>query len=55
MTPDITDARWNVIELCWSVDPSARPSALMAMMFLRSELDALIDDVGSWLISSAGV
>ncbi|KAJ8593068.1 kinase-like protein, partial [Rhizopogon salebrosus TDB-379] len=23
---DITDARWNEIKLCWSVDPSARPS-----------------------------
>jgi serine/threonine protein kinase len=44
-TCDITDARWNEIELCWSVDPSARPSALMAMDFLRSELEALTDYV----------
>ncbi|KAJ8596197.1 hypothetical protein M405DRAFT_220225 [Rhizopogon salebrosus TDB-379] len=44
MTPDITDAHWNVMELCWSVDPSARPSALMAMDSLRSELEALTDD-----------
>ncbi|KAJ8593070.1 kinase-like protein [Rhizopogon salebrosus TDB-379] len=43
-TPDITDARWNEIELCCSVNPSARPSALMAMDFLRSELEALTDD-----------
>lgn len=44
---DITDARWNHIEQCWSVDPSTRPSALMAMDFLKSELEALIDDVSS--------
>ncbi|KAJ8581558.1 kinase-like protein [Rhizopogon salebrosus TDB-379] len=43
-TRDVTDARWNEIELCWSVNPSARPSALMAMDFLRSELEALTDD-----------
>ncbi|KAJ8584512.1 kinase-like protein [Rhizopogon salebrosus TDB-379] len=43
-TRDITDARWNVIELCWSVDPSSRPSALMAMDLLRSEPEALTDD-----------
>ncbi|OAX37207.1 kinase-like protein, partial [Rhizopogon vinicolor AM-OR11-026] len=46
-TPDITDARWNEIELCWSIDAPARPSALMVMGFLKSELEALTDDVGS--------
>ncbi|OAX33738.1 kinase-like protein [Rhizopogon vinicolor AM-OR11-026] len=43
-TSDITDARWNEIELCWSIDASARPSALMVMTFLKSELAALTDD-----------
>ena len=46
-TSDMTDARWNEIERCWSVDPSARPSALMAMDFLKNELDTLTDDVSS--------
>ncbi|KAG2153881.1 kinase-like domain-containing protein, partial [Suillus clintonianus] len=44
---DITDARWNQIKQCWSVDPSARPSALMAMDYLKSELEAVTDDVSS--------
>ncbi|KAG1812491.1 kinase-like domain-containing protein [Suillus subaureus] len=43
-TSDITDARWNQIEQCWSVDPAARPSAFMAMNFLKSELEALAAD-----------
>ncbi|KAG0704684.1 kinase-like domain-containing protein [Suillus ampliporus] len=43
-TSDITDARWNHIAQCWSVDPADRPSALMAMEFLKSELEALTDD-----------
>ncbi|KAG1878197.1 kinase-like domain-containing protein [Suillus subluteus] len=42
-TSDITDARWNQIEQCWSSDASARPSAFMAMNFLKSELEALTD------------
>jgi len=41
-TPDITDARWNKIEWCWSVDAPRRPSALMIMDFLTRELGALI-------------
>jgi hypothetical protein len=44
-TSDTTDARWDEIELCWSVDPSARPSAAMTMAFLKSELKALMDHV----------
>ncbi|OJA20585.1 hypothetical protein AZE42_05376 [Rhizopogon vesiculosus] len=51
-TSDITDARWNEIELCWSIDAPTRPSALMVMTFLKSELAALKDDVSSWLVSS---
>ncbi|KAG1721514.1 kinase-like domain-containing protein [Suillus lakei] len=41
VTSDVTDARWNQIEQCWSVDPSARPSATMAMDFLKRDLEAL--------------
>ena len=48
-TPDLTDARWNKIKLCWSVDTLTRPSASMAMTFLESELLALMDDVKSTL------
>ncbi|KAG1777032.1 kinase-like domain-containing protein [Suillus placidus] len=46
-TSDITDARWDQIEQCWSVDPSARPSASMALDFLKSELEALKQDVSA--------
>lgn len=46
-TSDITDARWNQIQQCWSSDASARPSAFMAMDFLKSELEALTDGVRS--------
>ncbi|KAG0708299.1 kinase-like domain-containing protein [Suillus ampliporus] len=41
---DITDACWNEIEKCWSVNPSARPSAQIAMLFLKSELEIFIND-----------
>ncbi|KAG1742185.1 kinase-like domain-containing protein [Suillus lakei] len=51
-TSDVTDARWNLIEQCWSVDPSARPSAFMAMDFLKSDLEAVTDEVSSCLHSS---
>jgi len=51
-TPDITDTRWNEIKLCWSIDAPTRPSALMAMTFLKSELRALTDDVSSSLVSA---
>lgn len=44
---DVTDARWNQIEQCWSVDPSTRPSAFEVMGFLKRELDALKQDVSS--------
>jgi hypothetical protein len=44
-THDITDARWDEIQQCWSVDPSARPSALMVMDFLKSQLQAVADNV----------
>ncbi|OAX32429.1 WD40 repeat-like protein [Rhizopogon vinicolor AM-OR11-026] len=43
-TRDITDARWNKIQQCWSVESCARPSALMAMDFLKSELQAVTDN-----------
>ncbi|KAG1765800.1 kinase-like domain-containing protein [Suillus occidentalis] len=47
-TSDVTDARWNHIEQCLSVDPSARPSAFMAMKIFKCELEALAgDDVPS--------
>ncbi|KAG2099653.1 kinase-like domain-containing protein, partial [Suillus cothurnatus] len=46
-TSDVTDARWNQIEQCWSSDASARPSASMVMNFLKNELDALTDGVCS--------
>jgi serine/threonine protein kinase len=42
---DVTDARWNHIEQCWSIDPSARPYALTVMDFVKSELEALKQDV----------
>jgi hypothetical protein len=45
-TSDVTDARWNHIEQCLSVDPSARPSAFMAMKIFKCELEALAGDVG---------
>ncbi|OAX33739.1 kinase-like protein, partial [Rhizopogon vinicolor AM-OR11-026] len=50
----ITDARWNEIELCWSIDALARPSALMVMDFLKNELEGLTDSdgVSSRLLSS---
>ncbi|KAG1878199.1 kinase-like domain-containing protein [Suillus subluteus] len=40
---DMTDARWNVIATCWSVQGS-RPSASMATNFLKSELEGLSGD-----------
>ncbi|KAG1870421.1 kinase-like domain-containing protein [Suillus tomentosus] len=43
-TSDVTDARWDHIEQCWSIDPSARPCALTAMNFITGELEALIQD-----------
>ncbi|KAG2121407.1 kinase-like domain-containing protein [Suillus cothurnatus] len=43
-TSDVTDARWNYIVQCWSVDPSARPSASMALDFMKSELETLKQD-----------
>jgi hypothetical protein len=46
-TSDITHARWNHIEQCWSIDPSGRPSAFEAMGFLKRELEALEEDVSS--------
>ncbi|KAG1812606.1 kinase-like domain-containing protein [Suillus subaureus] len=44
-TADVTDARWNHIEQCWSIDPFARPCALTAMNFVKGELEALNQDV----------
>jgi hypothetical protein len=46
-TSDVTDARWNQMAQFWSVDPSARPSAFMAMNFVKSELGTVTDDVSS--------
>ncbi|KAJ8597345.1 kinase-like protein [Rhizopogon salebrosus TDB-379] len=43
-THDITDARWDMIQQCWSVDPSARPSTSMAMDFLKSQIQAVADN-----------
>ncbi|KAG1812495.1 kinase-like domain-containing protein [Suillus subaureus] len=43
-TSDVTDARWNHIERCWSTDPSARPCALTAMNFITRELEDLRQD-----------
>ncbi|KAG2036984.1 kinase-like domain-containing protein [Suillus americanus] len=43
-TSDITDVRWNHIEHCWSIVPSARPCALTAMNFITEELGALKQD-----------
>ncbi|KAG1761960.1 kinase-like domain-containing protein [Suillus occidentalis] len=43
-TSDITDARWNHIEQCWSINPSDRPSAFEAMGFLKREQEALKQD-----------
>jgi hypothetical protein len=43
--PDITDARWKEIERCWSADVLVRPSALMAVDFLRRELGTLTGNV----------
>ncbi|KAG2153918.1 hypothetical protein DEU56DRAFT_878455, partial [Suillus clintonianus] len=43
-TSHVTDARWNQIELCWSVDPAARPSAFMVMEFVKKELEAVKQD-----------
>ncbi|KAG2036987.1 hypothetical protein BDR03DRAFT_399675 [Suillus americanus] len=45
-TSDVTDARWNHIEQCWSIDPSARPCAFTAMNFVKGELEALKQDGG---------
>ncbi|KAG1799820.1 kinase-like domain-containing protein [Suillus plorans] len=42
---DVTDARWNYIEQCWSIDPSARPCALTSMNFVTGELETLKQDV----------
>jgi len=44
-TSDVTDARWNHIEQCWSIDPSARPCAFTTMNFISRELEALTQDV----------
>ncbi|KAG1742232.1 kinase-like domain-containing protein [Suillus lakei] len=41
-TSDVTDARWNHIEQCWSIDPSARPCAFTAMNFINGELDDVL-------------
>jgi hypothetical protein len=46
-TSDVTDARWNYIKQCWSIDSSARPSALMALDFIKSELETLKQDVST--------
>ncbi|KAG1742184.1 hypothetical protein EDB19DRAFT_1702713 [Suillus lakei] len=43
-TSDVTDARWNHIKQCWSIDPSARPCAFSAMNFVGGELEALKDE-----------
>ncbi|KAG2140420.1 kinase-like domain-containing protein [Suillus cothurnatus] len=43
-TSDVTDARWNLIEKCWSNFPSARPCAFMAMNLVKGELEALEQD-----------
>jgi hypothetical protein len=51
--PDITDARWKEIEWCWSADALARPSALMAVDFLRRELEALSGNVCSFVTGSS--
>ena len=50
--PDVTDARWREITQCWSTDARARPSALAIVDFLRSELEALTDNVGSFVAGS---
>lgn len=42
-SPDLTDARWDMILKCWSAKVS-RPSASMAIDFLKSELEALSGD-----------
>jgi hypothetical protein len=42
---DVTDARWNHIEQCWSIHPSIRPSAFETMGFLKREQEALKQDV----------
>ncbi|KAG1837933.1 kinase-like domain-containing protein [Suillus subalutaceus] len=47
VTSDVTDAHWNHIEQCWSIDPSARPCAFTAMNFIKGELEALKQDVSS--------
>jgi serine/threonine protein kinase len=44
VTSDVTNARWNHIEQCWSIDPSARPCAFMAMNFVKGELEAFNQD-----------
>jgi serine/threonine protein kinase len=46
-TSDVTDARWNYIEHCWSIDPSGRPCAFKTMKFIKGELEALEQDVSS--------
>ncbi|KAG2072300.1 kinase-like protein [Suillus decipiens] len=46
-TSDITDVRWSQIEQCWSVDPSARPSALMVLDFINNELKGSKQDVSA--------
>jgi hypothetical protein len=46
-TADVTDARWNHIEQCWSIDPSGRPTAFSTMNFVMEELNALNQDVSS--------
>ncbi|KAG1817595.1 kinase-like domain-containing protein, partial [Suillus subaureus] len=46
-TSNITDTCWDQIEQCWLVDPSTRPSALMALDFIKSELEVLKQDVST--------
>ncbi|KAG2740561.1 hypothetical protein P692DRAFT_20753121, partial [Suillus brevipes Sb2] len=47
--PDMTDARWNMITTCWSAEGS-RPSATMAIDFLKSELTTFSGEVGSFML-----
>lgn len=42
-SPDVTNTRWNEIKKCWSAVAS-RPSAPMAIDFLKNELEAVSGD-----------
>ncbi|KAG2140277.1 kinase-like domain-containing protein [Suillus cothurnatus] len=56
VTSDVTDARWNFIEQCWSIDPSARPCAFTAMSFITEGLEALEQDESAYFIAEqAGI